>query len=353
MSLETGSEVALNWVNTATAYTFDDSPLLLPGDDTEVEELRNESFVTALWAARPNLSIEGNLRYELSRITATGTAGDAETTLDFLKPRAVATWTIAPRNTLTFRVEKTVDQLSFGAFTASAAFSTGIFGRGNPDIRPAQIWLTSARYERLFGTQGSFIAEYTHEDFEDLLGAVVIFEIPPGGTTPRPFNITRNVGGATRDRISLSGRLPLDDLGLEGGLLTGQVYYRWSETNDPVTLVERRLSGEQDIGWSVGLSRNLIAQRISWSVNVNSGSETFGFSPSTLSRFQSQPSGSFNLTYRPDAKLSISGGVFISSDSESEFTLFNAPRNVGSPVYTETSRNFGTSQVFASVRRSF
>ena len=353
VSLETGSEVALNWVNTATAYTFDDSPLLLPGDDTEVEELRNESFVTALWAARPNLSIEGNLRYELSRITATGTAGDAETTLDFLKPRAVATWTIAPRNTLTFRVEKTVDQLSFGAFTASAAVSTGIFGRGNPDIRPAQIWLTSARYERLFGTQGSFIAEYTHEDFEDLLGAVVIFEIPPGGTTPRPFNITRNVGGATRDRISLSGRLPLDDLGLEGGLLTGQVYYRWSETNDPVTLVERRLSGEQDIGWSVGLSRNLIAQRISWSVNVNSGSETFGFSPSTLSRFQSQPSGSFNLTYRPDAKLSISGGVFVSPDSESEFTLFNAPRNVGSPVYTETSRDFGTSQIFANVRRSF
>ncbi|HZV84706.1 MAG TPA: hypothetical protein VFF48_06940 [Brevundimonas sp.] len=353
ISLETGSEVALNWVESATAYTFDGSPLLLPGDDTRVEELRNESFVTALWTARPNLSVEGNVRYELSRITATGSAGDAETTLDFLKPRLVATWTVAPRNTITFKVEKTVEQLSFGAFTASAAFATGIFGRGNPDIRPAQIWLTSARYERLFGTQGSFVAEYTHEAFEDVLGTVVVYEVPPGGTTPRPFNITRNVGGATRDRITLSGRLPLDGLGMEGGLLTGQVYRRWSSTIDPVTLVDRPLSGEQNMGWSIGLSRNLVAQRINWSVSVNSGSDTLGYSPSTLSRFQSGPNASMSLTYRPDARLSFTGGLFISGDAESEFTLFNAPRNVGTPIYSETSRSFGNSQVFVSVRRSF
>lgn len=353
ISVEAGSEVALNWVDSATAYTLDDSPLFLPGDDTRVEELRNESFVTALWAARPDLSVEANLRYELSRITADGSAGEGETSLAYLKPRVVATWTPRQRETMTFRLEKNVDQLSFGAFTASAAFSTGIFGRGNPDIRPAQIWLASARYERLFDAQGSFIAEYTHEEFDDLLGTVVVYEIPPGGATPRPFNITRNVGGATRDKVSLSSRLPLDRWGLTGGILSGQVLWRRSSTIDPVTLVERRLSGEQPTGWSLGLSQNIVAQRINWSVSASSGTGSRGFSPSTLSTFRTDPTFNLNVSYRPDARLSISGGLFIGSDSESEFTLFDGPRNVGRPVYTEINRNSGVSQAYVSVRRSF
>lgn len=353
VSFETGTEAALNWVDSASAYTFDDSPLLLPGDDTRVEELRSETFVTARWAARANLSVEANLRYELSRITATGTAGEGETTLGYLKPRLNLTWTPAPRNTVTFKLEKNVDQLSFGAFTASAAFSTGIFGRGNPDIRPAQIWLATARYERLFDRQGSLVAEFTHEDFSDVLGTVVIQEIPPGGTTPRTFNITRNVGTATRDKLTLSSRLPLDRFGLEGGILSGQVNYRWSNTTDPVTFEDRRLSGEQVVGWSLALSQNLVAERISWSVSANSGSESRSFAPSTLSNFRSDPTFSVSLTYRPDARWSVSGGLYIASDSESDFTLFNAPRNVGTPVYTETSRSFGSSQAYVSVRRSF
>lgn len=353
VSIEAGTEAALNWVDSASAYTFDDSPLLLPGDDTRVEELRNETFITARWAARTNLSVEANLRYELSRITATGTAGEGETTLGYLKPRLNLTWTPAPRNTVTIKLEKNVDQLSFGAFTASAAFSTGIFGRGNPDIRPAQVWLANARYERLFDRQGSFVAEFTHEDFSDVLGVVVIEEIPPGGTTPRTFNITRNVGTARRDKLTLSGRLPLDGFGMEGGILSSQVFYRWSNTRDPVTLEDRRLSGEQAAGWSVALSQNLVAERISWSVSANSGSEGRSYSPSTLSNFRSDPTYNLGLTYRPDAQWSVSGGLYIGSDSESDFTLFDAPRNVGEPVYTETSRSPGSSQAYVSVRRSF
>ena len=353
IGLETRSELAFNWVESATAYTFDDSPLPLPGDDTRVEELRSESSITATWAARTDLNIQADLRYELSRIIATGSAGEGETSLQFLKPRLVATWTPAPRNTLTFRFERTVDQLSFGAFTASAAFSTGIYGRGNPDIRPAQTWLSSVRYERLFGTQGSFVAEYAHEDMDDILGSVVVVEVPTGGGAPQSFNITRNVGGATRDKVSLAGRLPLDEWGLEGGLFSGQVFYRWSDTTDPVTFEGRRLSGEQASGWSASLSQNLVAQRISWSVSVSSGSEGRSFGPSFISDFRSRPTGQLSLTYRPDARLSVSGGLFIASDSESDFTLFGAPRNIGAPLYTEVGRHPGSSQIYLSVRRSF
>ena len=103
----------------------------------------------------------------------------------------------------------------------------------------------------------------------------------------------------------------------------------------------------------MALSQNLVAERISWSVSANSGSEGRSFSPSTLSNFRSDPTYNLSLTYRPDAQWSVSGGLYIASDSESDFTLFNAPRNVGTPVYTETSRSFGSSQAYVSVRRSF
>ena len=353
LSIETGSEVALNWVESSDAFRFNDSPVLLPGDDTRVEELRSETFLTGVWSPRPTLSVETNLRYEASRITATGSAGDGETQLSFVKPRLNIAWTPAPGHQTNFKIERNADQLSFGAFTASASFNTGIFGRGNPDLRPAQIWLAQARYERVYDRQGSFVAELTHELINDVLGQVIVLETPPGAPGPVAFNITRNVGDATRDTLKVTNRLPLDRYGLTGGILSTSLQLKQSRTQDPVTFVDRRLSGEQPFTWSVGLSQNLIVQRISWSVNASSGFEQSSFSPRSLSSFRSGPSISGGLTYRPDAKLSISGSLFVSSGFENEFTLFGAPRPNGAVLYDERNTTDGVIQASISVRRSF
>lgn len=352
-SLELGSELALNWVENSSAFGFNDSPVLLPGDDTRVEELRNETFVTGLWRPHSTLSVETNLRYERSRITATGSAGEAETRLAFLKPRLSVAWTPAPGHQANFKIERNADQLSFGAFTASASFNTGIFGRGNPDLRPAQIWLAQARYERVYDRQGSFVAELTHEQIDDVLGQVIVLETPPGAPGPIAFNITRNVGDATRNILKLSNRLPLDRYGMTGGILSTNVQWRRSQTEDPVTFRERRLSGEQPFNWSLGLSQNLVAQRISWNVNASSGIEQLSFAPRTLSSFRNGPSFHAGLTYRPDAKLSVSGSLFMSSGFQNDFTLFNAARPAGAVLYEERSTTRGQLQAAISVRRAF
>lgn len=352
-SFETGSEVALNWVESSSAFGLNASPVLLPGDDTRVEELRSETFLTGVWTPRPNLSVETTLRYEASRITAAGSAGDAETRLSFLKPRLNVAWTPAPGHQANFKLERNAEQLSFGAFSASASFNTGIFGRGNPDLRPAQLWLTQARYERIYDRQGSFVAELTHEQIDDVLGQVIVTETPPGAPGPIAFNITRNVGDAVRDTLKLSNRLPLDRYGMTGGILSASLQWRRSQTEDPVTFTERRLSNEQPFSWSLGLSRNLVAQRISWNVNVSSGIEAWSFAPRTLSSFRTGPSFNAGLTYRPDAKLSISGNLFISSGFESDFTLFNAPRPTGAVLYDEQSTSPGQIQAAIFVRRAF
>jgi hypothetical protein len=353
IDFETGSEIAFNFVESATSFRFNESSLLLPGDDTRVEELRSESFVSAVWAPRPNLSITTALRYERSRITAEGSGGTAETNLSFLKPRLNVSWTPRPNHSLAFRLERNVDQLSFGAFRASAAFATGIFGRGNPDIRPAQTWIGSVRYERVFDRQGSFVAELTHEELDEVLGQVVVVEALPGETQPRTFNVTRNVGTARRDTARLTGRLPLDRFGMSGGIASASVQVRKSETEDPVTFVDRRLSGEQPTSWSLGLSQNLAGQKITWSLSISSGQSSRSFGPSTVSTFSNNPSFSGNLSWRPDPGWSLSAGLSLAGDTESRFTLFGGPRNRFGPLYDERSASRGTLTAFLSARRSF
>ncbi len=352
-SLETGSEVALNWVESSDSFRLNASPLLLPGDDTRVEELRNESFLTGVWAPGPTLSVETTLRYEMSRITANGSAGDAETQLAFFKPRLNIAWTPGPGHQANFKIERNAEQLSFGAFTASASFATGIFGRGNPDLRPAQVWLAQARYERVYDRQGSFVAELTHEQIDDVLGQVIVMETPPGAPGPIAFNITRNVGEAVRDTLKLTNRLPLDRYGMTGGIFSASLQLRRSETEDPVTFVDRRLSGEQPLTWSLGLSQNLVAQRINWSVNLSSGQSQESFSPRTISSFRSDPTFSAGLTYRPDSKLSLSGNLFVGSVFENDFTLFAAARPNGAVLYNERNRSHGQVQASISLRRAF
>ena len=352
-NFETGSEVALNWVESRSAFGFNSQPVLLPGDDTRVEELRSETYATGVWALRSDLSLETTLRYEMSRIIASGSAGDAETQLAFLKPRLNIAWSPAPGHRTNFKIERNADQLSFGAFTASASFNTGIFGRGNPDLRPAQVWLTQARYERVYGRQGSFVAELTHEQFDDVLGQVIVMETPPGAPGPVAFNITRNVGEAVRNTLRLSNRLPLDRYGMTGGILSTSVQWRRSQTEDPVTFTDRRLSGEQPLNWSLGLSQNLVAERISWNVSASSGVEQASFAPRTLSSFRTGPSFSAGLTYRPDAKISLSGNLFVSNGFESDFTLFDAPRPGGAVLYEERNSSRGQIQASISARRAF
>ena len=140
---------------------------------------------------------------------------------------------------------------------------------------------------------------------------------------------------------------------MTGGIASASFQVRNSETDDPVTFLERRLSGEQPTSWSLGLSQNLIKQKISWSVSASSGQRSRSFAPSTLSSFSTDPSFNGNISWRPDSKLSLSAGVNLASDSESQFTLFGGPRDRFGPVYDERSASRGTLSGYVSARRSF
>jgi hypothetical protein len=354
-TFETGVEAVFNFVDSGTDYTFNDEPLSLEGDSSRVEELRTEGFVTSTWKPTPKLNIEGALRYELSTITALVSETEAEKTLGFLKPRLVASWSPSSHHQFLLRAERTVDQLQFGAFSASASFNTGIFGVGNADIEPSKTWAYEARYEYRYGERGSILLQYTHEQLTDVLGRVVVLVTQPDQTV-KSFEITRNVAEATRDIFTLNGNLPLDKAGMSGGLLTVRSVWRSSETIDPVTLVARGLSNVRPYEYTVNLSQNITSLRLTWNVGFFADGLGRSYGPRTISSFRSDYRLGAGLTYRPTEKLSLGAGVntLTGGESVNQFVLFSAPRNLptSTPTYFEETRSPNRTQVYVSLRRS-
>jgi hypothetical protein len=352
-TFETGVEEVFNFADGTTDYTLNGAALSLEGDSSRVEELRSEAFVTSTWTPTPKLNVESAVRYELSTITAVVSDTEAEKTLGFLKPRMTVTWSPSTHHQFLLRAERTVDQLQFGAFRASASFNTGILGVGNADIEPSKTWTYEARYEYRFGQKGSILLHYTREQLTDVLGRVVVLVPQPGGAD-QVLEITRNVAQASRNVFAMNANVPLDNVGLAGGLLTVRSSVRTSDTLDPVTFERRALSNIRPYEHSINLSQNITRLRLTW--NVGAFVEGLGrsYGPRTLSDFRSDYRLGAGLTYRPNDKLSLGAGVNTLTGGESinHFVLFSAPRPGGLPSYFEEARSPNRTQVYVSLRRS-
>ncbi|HEY5290364.1 MAG TPA: TonB-dependent receptor plug domain-containing protein, partial [Caulobacteraceae bacterium] len=107
LSLQAGLEGDFNWLNTRTTFIQNGAPVALPAANVKVTELRGEAFATAVWQARPSLSVEAGLRMEASRIASTGDVISART-LAYPKPRLVLSWSPDSADQLRLRVEREI-----------------------------------------------------------------------------------------------------------------------------------------------------------------------------------------------------------------------------------------------------
>jgi hypothetical protein len=355
LGLETGLEGVFNFVDAATSYTLDGEPLALSGDSSRVEELRGEGFVTATWRPRPTFSLESGLRYEYSTISARGTAGSSEKTLAFPKPRAVLTWSPNARHQLVVSIERSIGQLDFDSFLASASFSTGVFGVGNADVVPDKTWTYQARYEYRFADRGSFLLQYTRDHQTDVLGRVVVELTPPGSTTPDLFEISRNIVEIERNTLVANADLPLDALGMNGGLLELKTTFQNAPTHDPVTGEPRNSSGTEAANWSIDLSQNITSLNLEWSLGADSGDNHLQFSPHQITHVENMWRLGGSVTWKPTPGLSLTAGASnVNGGYNVAYTTFyDAPRPDGQIAYTEVNRDYNKSQVYVALRRSF
>ena len=345
-AMETGGEIAYNFLDRASAYTEGSVPVPLPSSSVKVEELRGEVFGQATWRPDPTLTIEGGLRVEVSEITQ---SGDSDLSKSFVYPKArlQTTWTPRAGHQLRLRIEREVGQLDFGDFTASADINLGQVEGGNPDLEPQKSSVLEAAYEYRFWGEGALLASWSYAAIEDVVDIIPL----AGG-----FDGVGNIGDGVQETFDLRLTLPTDRLGVRNGRLQLRGNWTSSEVIDPVTGQERAFQNDQDFGCDVSFEQDLGDGRWTWGVvhdcNTYRGRafrvreiRTTYFEPEVSAYLQWKPLG--DLTVRVDVE-NVTDRV-----RGNDRDIYTGPRNTAPLSLRETRRVTSGPSIEVQVRRAF
>jgi hypothetical protein len=347
LNLEAGGEGAYNFLGGRSSFVSNGTSVALPNANISVNEKRSEGFANVTWTALPGLSLEGGARLEYSQITA---SGDSSRTRDFLyvKPRLLLAWSPDTKTQVRLRAERKLGQLDFSNFVASSNLSTFGVAAGNADLRPDQRWQFEADGERHFGDKGAVVVSLLHEEITDLQDY-----IPVGGGLDAPGNIPR----ATSDKISVSGTIPLDFLGIKHGLLTPNLYWQFSNLVDPVTGISRHISGQHDRNLLVSFTQDLPDWHSSWGFDMlPTGS---GWSYYRIAQVSTivihAPYLNLNWTWNPapDLALKIETDNVIPYRFEQRQDNFAGPRDTAALAQIQDAFARTRPRLFVQLRKTF
>ena len=246
------------------------APTPVPIASTKVEEDRIEASINDVWRVNPQLTLEAGFNYEASTISQ---SGDAVNDRDFTysKPRAVATWLPNAEDQWRLSVVRDVSQLDFGDFATGLNSISSSANVGNPFLVPEQTWKSSVQWKRPLGQRGSLSVTGFYDDIEDTQDFIAV----PGVCTTPAFTLgactaVGNIGDGKRWGGRIEATLPLDDVGIGGGLLKLNVGAQDSEVTDPLTLENRQISSEQEFDWLAEFRQDVTSMKFAWGGKVNS-----------------------------------------------------------------------------------
>ncbi|MBA2921251.1 TonB-dependent receptor [Sphingomonas sp. MAH-20] len=260
LSLEGGGEAAYNYLDSHSALAIDSVAVPLPAANVRVAERRVEGFATATWQPSRPLTIEAGIRVEASRLTQSGDSSLVKSFV-FPKPRLAIAWSSGPYSQWRLRVEREVSQLDFGDFVSSTSLTSSTITAGNVDLEPERTWIASLAWERRFRGDGALVLTARHEWKSHTLDRVGV--IGPDFA----FDAPGNIGSGAKSKIAADLNLPLDRLGIAGGLLRAELGYRWTSVVDPTTGERRRISGEQPIDGEIHFTQDRPAAGFRWGID--------------------------------------------------------------------------------------
>jgi hypothetical protein len=299
LTLEGGAEGALNVLDARTTVTENGVGVPLPNANVRVEERRAEAFGLARWKPSDRLSVEAGSRFEVSRLTQ---SGDTESAVGFLfaKPRVLVAYAPDAASQVRLRVEREVGQLNFGDFVASADFGSGVVSAGGAELVPEKAWVFEAAFERRFWQRGAVVLTARHSEVQDVVDRIVV---------DGRFDAAGNIGDGARDWVELTATVPLDRLGVSGGLVSARGSWAWSKVTDPVTGGERRITRERPFGGEIRFSQDLARLRSTWGVDVNFGGVDIEYRIDEVRRNSSDTLWSAYWDWKPTPGLSIRAAV--------------------------------------------
>lgn len=247
-AVQFGAEMAYNRLDARFIVTNSVAGAVtnFPASNVLVQETRFEPFFSDVWTLGPAWKIEAGAIVELSKLTLSGDS-TADRSFNFIKPRAIATWTISPQTTLELRAERQVAQLNFNEFATSVDVTVGNqVDAGNADLVPEKTTTLSALIRYKFLDRGSVQFSGDYQLVNDTQDLVPITVRDARGNITAQFDGTGNIGKSTKWNGELEVTLPLDwltkPIGFAGIEVRYVGHYHGSRVTDPVTGLDRRVS---------------------------------------------------------------------------------------------------------------
>jgi hypothetical protein len=298
LTIEAGGEGDYNWIDSHTSFSDNGIVQVLPAGQVQVRELRGELFGKATWVINPQFTVELGLRLEASHLTSGGDV-KVDNTFIYPKPRLVLTWSPDAADQFRFRIEREVSQLDFNYFTANSSLTTGQIATANPNLTPQQAIVSEVAYERRFWSKGDLSVTWRHSQLSDVIDRAPV--ISPTGDFDQPANI----GGGTKDEWITAFSLPIDRLGVPGGLIRANATWRSSRVTDPTTGARRALGLLRPREGEIDFTQDLPRWKAVWGAAYNLGwrQPYYNFDQVEIDNFRPYVTAFFEFRPRPGLSL--------------------------------------------------
>jgi hypothetical protein len=284
-SLEAGVEVALNSLASRLARTdFVNGaavPFPLFNPEGTIKESRLESFTTWSWRPTDGLSFDVAADTEYSKLKQRGRDVTLDRSFFFLKPRFDARWTVAPRNQLRLRAQRTFSQLDFAYFLPGfndEPTRVDVIRAGNPNLVPDKRWLYEAVYEyRFAGDRGVVSLRGYRIDISDFID-----QIPVDTST---VSATGNIGSAVDKAVELTAGLRLGFIGLSNATLDLSFQRRKTQATDPFDGRKRGFQRNQIGYWEADFRHDTEWRNFAYGFSVGNRDRHINPEPDSFGRF--------------------------------------------------------------------
>ncbi len=267
---EFGIEAAYNRLDSRIALEVEDAsgvrPVNLPASDVTVAEWRGEAFGNVTWVVAPRWTLEAALAAELSQITVSGNA-TGQNAFSFLKPSLALTFQVSGALQLRAAMRRTVGQLNFNDFAASANAEDARFLAGNPNLGPDQTWRASLTGDLRLPGGYAFNLQAFHEWRADVLEQVIL----PSGVAG-----LANAGTARVWGIEGQAAVPLSGF-IKGGLVEISADFRDAALSDPITGAARVVTGLRNPTIAIDFRQDLTEARFAWGARYEPLQQTSTF----------------------------------------------------------------------------
>lgn len=259
----------------------------LSNPGTTVEEMRYEGFAFHNWALTPRTTLESAVVYESSEISQTGAVSNART-FNFVRPSIDYRFNVTESLRLRANVERTVSQLSFASFSATADDSDreSDTRAGNPQLEPEQgiRYRLEAEY-RLPNNNGVLNSQLVYHDIENYIGRINATRDPAV-----PLSAVGNIGPAKRIGFINSVNSRLGAIGLPDAILSASLAVFDSEAVNPFLDRKMRIGGRGNA--SLGFRHDVTSFRLNYGIDYRYHFDGghYNVDITTITRNEAQPS---------------------------------------------------------------